>query len=148
MAYTKKATFHVDGTTIYSALNVPVNQSLTNLSNLSFDTLNRLTNKYEQLQLVVIDEISLVGARMFNVVDQRLRSIKHIQNKYFGNIDLIISGDLHQAPPVRDRWIFQNIDEGLNILAPSFWHNHVKCYQFTKVMRQSDLKFIHALDRF
>jgi hypothetical protein len=47
MAYTGKVAFHVDGTTIHSALNVPVNQSLTNLSNLSSDTLNRLTNKFE-----------------------------------------------------------------------------------------------------
>jgi hypothetical protein len=30
----------------------------------------------------VIDEISLIGARMFNVIDNRLRSIKHIQNNF------------------------------------------------------------------
>jgi hypothetical protein len=47
MAYTGKVAFHVDGTTIHSALNVPVNQSLINLSNLSSDTLNKLTNKFE-----------------------------------------------------------------------------------------------------
>jgi hypothetical protein len=148
MAFTGKAAFNIDGTTIHSALNIPINQSLTNLSNLSSDILNRLTNKYEQLQLVVIDEISLVGARMFNVVDQRLRSIKHIQNKYFGNLDLIMTGDFYQAPPVKDGWIFDNIREGFNSLAPSFWHTHVKCYQLKKVMRQSDLKFIETLNRF
>ncbi len=41
------------------------------------NTLNMLTCQYEQLELVV-DEISLVGARMVNVIDNRIRSIKHI----------------------------------------------------------------------
>ena len=70
IADTGKVTFHVNGTTIYSSLNALINQSLTNLSNISFGTLNRLTNKYEQLQFVAIDEISLVRIRMFNVVNQ------------------------------------------------------------------------------
>ena len=81
MTFIHKITFNVDGTTGHSALNIPIYQSLTNLSNLASDTLNILTNKYEQLQVVVIDEISLVRARMFNIVDQRLWSIKNIQHK-------------------------------------------------------------------
>jgi hypothetical protein len=43
----------------------------------------------------VIDEISLVGARMFNVINNRLRSIKHIQNKFFGGVDVIITSDFY-----------------------------------------------------
>jgi hypothetical protein len=43
----------------------------------------------------VIDEISLVGARMFNVINKRLRSIKHIQNKFFGGVDVIITSDFY-----------------------------------------------------
>jgi hypothetical protein len=54
----------------------------------------------------VIDEISLVGAKMFNVIDNRLRSIKHIQNKFFGGVDIIMIGDFYQTPLVKDNWIF------------------------------------------
>jgi hypothetical protein len=75
MAYTSKVAFHINGTTIHSSLNALVNQSLTNLFILSFGTLNRLINKYEQLQLVAVDEISLVRIRMFNVVNQIYQSI-------------------------------------------------------------------------
>jgi hypothetical protein len=60
-----KIAFNIDGLIIYSTLNILVQQSLSSLSNLSSYSLNRLTCQYEQLQLVVIDEISLVGARMF-----------------------------------------------------------------------------------
>jgi hypothetical protein len=54
MASTSKATFNIDGQTIHLALNIPIQQTLTNLSNLSLDSLNGLTCQYEQLQLIVI----------------------------------------------------------------------------------------------
>jgi hypothetical protein len=50
----------------------------------------------------VIDEISLVGSRMFNIINNKLRSIKHIQNKKFGGVDVIMTGDFYQAPHVKD----------------------------------------------
>jgi hypothetical protein len=65
---------------MHSTLNIPVQQSLSSLPNLSLDSLNRLTCQYEQLQLVVINEISFVDVIMFNDIGNRLRSIKHIQN--------------------------------------------------------------------
>jgi hypothetical protein len=77
MASIGKVVFNIDNLTIHSTLNILVQQSLSSLPNLSSISLNRLTCQYEQLQLVVIDEISLVGARMFNVRNKRLRSIKH-----------------------------------------------------------------------
>jgi hypothetical protein len=46
----------------------------------------------------VIDEISLVGARMFNVINNRLSFIKHIQNNFFGGVDVIMISDFYQAP--------------------------------------------------
>jgi len=54
------------------------------------NTLNMLTCQYEQLELVMVDEISLVGARMVNGIDNRIRSIKHIQNEFFVGLDFIV----------------------------------------------------------
>jgi hypothetical protein len=50
-------------------MNIHVQQSLYSLPNLSLDSLNRPTCWYEQLQLVMIDEIPFVGARMLDVID-------------------------------------------------------------------------------
>jgi hypothetical protein len=71
-------------------------------------------DQYEQLQFIVLDEVSLVGARMLNAIDQRLRFIKHVQEKFSGGVDVIVTGDFYQAPLVRDKWVFQRIDDGLN----------------------------------
>jgi hypothetical protein len=49
MTSTSKTTFNIDGQTIQLALNIPIQQTLTNLSNLSLDFKNRLTFQYEQL---------------------------------------------------------------------------------------------------
>ncbi len=56
MAPTGKIVFNIDDLTIHSTLNIPIQQSLSNLRNLSSYSLNWLTCQYEQFQLVVIDE--------------------------------------------------------------------------------------------
>ncbi len=50
------------------------------------------------MQLFVIDEMSLLGARMFNVINYQLRVIKHIQNEFFSGLNVIISDDFDQTP--------------------------------------------------
>jgi hypothetical protein len=112
MASTSKVAFNFDGLTIYSILNIPIQQSLSSLPNLSLDSLNRSTYRYEQLQLV--------GVRMFNVIDNRLRFIKYIQNNFFRGVDVIMISDFYQAPPMKDSWIFQKIKDNVNALEPNF----------------------------
>jgi hypothetical protein len=43
----------------------------------------------------VTDEISFVDAKMFNVIDNRLRFVKHIQNNFFGGVDVIMTSDFY-----------------------------------------------------
>jgi hypothetical protein len=80
MASTNQVVFN--SLIIHSTLNIDVQQSLFSLPNLSSDSLNRLSCQSEQLQLFVTYEISLVGTRMFNVINDMFMSIKHIQNKF------------------------------------------------------------------
>ncbi len=96
----------------------------------------------------MINKISFVGARMLNVIYNRLRSIKHIQNKFLGDVDIIMIGDFHQAPPIKDSWIFQNIKDNVNALIPNFWQTYVQCYESNKVMQQFDMVFIQTLNKF
>jgi hypothetical protein len=72
----------------------------------------------------VIDEISLIGPRMFNVINNRLKSIKHIQNNFFNGVDVIMISDFYQAPPMKDSWIFQTVNYNFNTLTPNFWQTH------------------------
>jgi hypothetical protein len=59
-----------------------------------FDTLSKT---YVQLQLLVLDEVSLIGSRMFSFIYLHFRSIKHVHNHFIGNMNVIIIGDLYQT---------------------------------------------------
>ncbi len=95
MASTNRVVLNIDGLIIHSTLNIHVQQFLFNLPNLSTNSLYKFTCQYKQLQLVVIDEISFVGARMLNVINIKLRSIKHIQNKFFSGVDVFMKIDFY-----------------------------------------------------
>ncbi len=79
---------------------------------------------------------------MFNVINNRLRSIKYIQNVFSGGVDVIMIGDFYQTTLAKDSWIFQNIKNNVNALAPIFWQTYVQCYELNKVMRQSNMVFL------
>lgn len=68
--------------------------------------------RYFQLKVVFIDEISMVGAGMFNFINLRLQEIKECC-KPFGGVSIITFGDLFQLKPVMDSWIFSQQRKGL-----------------------------------
>jgi hypothetical protein len=43
----------------------------------------------------VINEILIVGVIIFNVIDNRLKSIKHIQNNFFDGVNVIMIDDFY-----------------------------------------------------
>ena len=64
LAPTGKAAFNIGGNTIHNALHILPNQSLV-WKPLSMDKLNTFRCKYQDLKIVVIDEISMVGNKLF-----------------------------------------------------------------------------------
>jgi hypothetical protein len=49
---------------------------------------------------------------------------------------------------MKNNWIFQNIKNNVNALAPIFLQTYVQCYEPNKVMRQFDMVFIQTLNKF
>mgnify|MGYP001580592362 CR=1 FL=1 len=60
-----------------------------------------------ETNLLIIDEISMFGAKLLEKVDFVFRKITNI-DKPFGGIQVIFGGDFMQLPPVKDEWIFTN----------------------------------------
>ena len=66
---------------------------------------------------------------MLALVDQKLQIINHAHHLPFGGLNAICIGDLHQLPPIRDKWIFlQN-----NTLSHKFWLERIWCYELKVV---------------
>jgi len=80
MAYIKKTTFNIDGITIHSSLSIIVN--CKDLQSLNLEQLDNLVKKYDQLKLIVLNEISLIRKIILKFIDFQLRSIKCIHIKF------------------------------------------------------------------
>jgi hypothetical protein len=64
LAYIRKITFNINEMTIHFTFGIPLNTNLKKLQILSDERRDTLMKTYDQLQLLVIDELSLVG-KMF-----------------------------------------------------------------------------------
>jgi len=138
-APTGKSAFWIVGLTLHSVFSLPVNQTSGFLRPLSNDTLNSKHCKLIDIQLNIIDEISIVGSKMLGYLDQGLSQIFKSQDVSFGAKSIIVFADLKQLSPVGDRWIFaENASYPYNILAGANLCNNFKFFELTETMRQSD----------
>ena len=70
-APTGVAAFNINGATIHSAFSIPVNARLP-YQPLSEDKISTLRNKLQQLNIVIIDEISMVDQKLLCYIHGRL----------------------------------------------------------------------------
>ena len=90
---------------------------------------------------LIIDEISMVDADMLDKLDEVARAIRRAPGRPFGGIQLFLSGDLLQLPPVNKnrqaKFAFQGTAWGKLELATVL---------LTKVYRQADEAFVRILN--
>lgn len=107
-------------------------------------------NIMRSLDLLVIDEISMVRADVLDGIDEVLRRFKN-RNKPFGGVQLLMIGDLQQLAPIvkEDEWeILRNYYENCfffssHALRRSQWVG----IELKQIFRQSDPKFIDLLNK-
>lgn len=90
-------------------MNLALNQKLQQKP-LACSTLNNLQNQIEDVQLIILDEVSMVGFKMFNCIHQRLMKVNQY-NKQFGDVSLIVVGYIFQLKPVYDSFIFRPLNQ-------------------------------------
>ena len=97
---TGMAAFNICGITLHSALQLPVREN--NKQPLQGQPLARLQMRLANKQYLIIDEMSMLGQRMFAWVDKRLRQGTGQLDKPLGNFSVILIGDFAQLSPVGD----------------------------------------------
>ncbi|XP_070203476.1 uncharacterized protein [Littorina saxatilis] len=146
-APTGKAAYNIRGVTLHTAFMMPASQSLSTYQKLDFSRLNSLRSSLAELKIVIIDEVSMVGAGMFSFIDNRLRDLMKV-DRPFGGVSVLAVGDLFQLRPVMDRWVFEPSVGTYENLAPVLWQDLFRLYELKTVMRQRDDKiFAEALNR-
>lgn len=106
---------------------------------------------YEKLNLLIIDEISMVRADIFEAIDRFLRKYGPKARQPFGGVQVVLMGDLFQLPPVvrneENGYFTTTFETPYFFSSPSFNLNKWEYAPFTEVFRQSDAPFIHLLNQ-
>ncbi|MGN0033270.1 MAG: helix-turn-helix domain-containing protein [Candidatus Limimorpha sp.] len=162
VAPTGVAAINAGGTTIHSFFQLPFGPQIPEeaLSGAGADIRSR-SAQYQKISsiklkimrsidLLIIDEISMVRADLLDAIDSVMRRVRRSQ-KPFGGVQILMIGDIHQLAPVakNDEW---------EILQPYyksvyFFDSHVLqrtphlCIELDHIYRQNDSTFINILNK-
>ncbi len=140
-AFTGTAAFNISGRTLHSILKLPRNlkppyQGLGN-------ALDELRARLRDVEILIIDEVSMISKDLFAYVNWRFQQIKG-SKKPFGGISVLAVGDFHQLPPLgKAKPLCVYEDDVLD-----FWKDLFQMIALTEIMRQKeDLAFAQLLNR-
>ncbi|XP_071491265.1 ATP-dependent DNA helicase PIF1-like [Diadema antillarum] len=137
------AAFNINTTTLHSTFFLPLGQS-NSYKKLGDDKRNTLRAHLYEFEILIIDEVSMVGSQMMMTVDQRLREIKGIDEP-FGRTSVLAFGDFYPLAPVCQRFVFEESVDIFTRLAGSLWEDHFHIAELTEIMRQKDDKLFAQL---
>ena len=157
LAPTGIAAINAGGVTLHSFFKLPFHPLLPNDVQYSVRNL-RKTLKYNsekikilrELELVIIDEISMVRADIIDFIDKVLRVYSQNMREPFGGKQLLLVGDIFQLEPV----VKEDDRQLLQPFYPSSFFFDAKVFRLVQpvaielktIYRQTDPTFIHLLD--
>jgi energy-coupling factor transporter ATP-binding protein EcfA2 len=148
VAPTGIAALNVGGQTIHSFFRFPV--GIFDRRNIKKQNNAKL---WQNLDLIIIDEVSMVEAKIIDDIDYFMRLNGRNPDLPFGGVQIIAFGDLFQLPPVytQEKEEIQNL--GYNYETPYFFSADIfqsvpiKTIELTTTFRQSDSEFLELLNQ-
>ena len=165
VAPTGVAAINAGGTTIHSFFQLPFGPQIpedaldeagagsSDIRSRSAQYQKISTNKLKimrSIDLLIIDEISMVRADLLDAVDAVMRRVRH-NNKPFGGVQLLMIGDIHQLAPVAKIEEWELLQPYYNSVY--FFDSHVLqktpffCIELDHIYRQADNTFIDILNK-
>ena len=170
VAPTGVAAINAGGVTIHSFFQIPPGIFLPTLQRTGFATSTSNTEVHnrhslparlrfnhdkrkmlQQLELLIIDEISMVRCDLLDAIDTVLRHIRKRHHERFGGVQVLFIGDMFQLPPVVKETDWRHLSEFYN--SAYFFDSQVikeeqpLYIEFDKIYRQSEEKFIRVLNQ-
>lgn len=155
VAPTGVAAINAGGTTIHSLFQLPFSPFIPTPEGkrglIAKQQVSDVRRKvFRELELLIIDEVSMVRADLIDAIDTVLRHYRYRRNEPFGGVQVVYIGDMYQLPPV----CIGNEWELLREYYPSpyFFHSQVVREQppvyieLDKIFRQSNLQFVNLLN--
>ena len=159
LAPTGIAAVNAGGQTLHSFFQIPLKPLLPDDPEFAWDRLGkrmrypkRKIKLIRELELIIIDEISMVRADVIDFIDKLLRYYCNRRYEPFGGKQLLMVGDVYQLEPVtqgQSREILRTSygNDFFFFSAHVFREFSLVPIELRKVYRQSDPEFIGMLDR-
>jgi lambda repressor-like predicted transcriptional regulator len=164
VAPTGVAAINAGGTTIHSFFQLPFTPFVPAAAPpLNNDVVNahtllgrmKLTNErrqvLRQLELLIIDEISMVRADTLDAIDLVLRHFRFRNYEPFGGVQVLMIGDMYQIPPVikNEEWLLlsQFYKSGYFFDSRVMQQAQPVHIEFSKIYRQQDEHFVRLLNQ-
>ena len=155
VAPTGVAAINAEGVTIHSLFQLPPQLFLPTdeTRRQLFAEMQMRANKQRvlrNLELLVIDEVSMVRADLLDTIDAVLRHFKHRPTIPFGGVQLLVIGDLFQLSPVvrEEEWrLLQPFYDGPYFFQARVFRELKPVYiEFEHVYRQTNVEFLSILN--
>ena len=104
----------------------------------------------QELELLIIDEISMVRCDTLDAIDVILKHVRHRHNEPFGGVQMLVIGDMFQLSPVAVQHEWNELRQYYN--SPYFFHSRVMMQmppiyiELDKIYRQKNEDFIKVLN--
>ncbi len=104
---------------------------------------------FREIELIIIDEVSMLRADLLDMMDHSLRRVRRNQLP-FGGVQLLLIGDLYQLPPVvrddSERILSKFYETPFFFSAKALQNVRLINVELTTVYRQQDEEFLEILD--
>ena len=168
VAPTGIAAINAGGVTIHSLFQLPFCSFITNESFINTENNFKLYTKKDlfknfrihakkralinSLELLVLDEVSMLRADLLDAIDCVLRTLRKKQHLPFGGVQVLFIGDLLQLPPVVNdsEWsVLKNYYNSAFFFDAKVLQGNLPVYiELDKIYRQKDEKFVTLLNNF
>jgi ATP-dependent DNA helicase PIF1 len=107
-------------------------------------------NKFKRIawtkaDLLIVDEISMMSKKLFDILDGIGRKARRNRGKPFGGMQVMFSGDFYQLPPVGDR---DEPDTSAFCFESRAWDTvFPEVVELKKIYRQSDATYVKMLNQ-
>lgn len=102
------------------------------------------------IDLLIIDEVSMLRADILDAIDYRLKYVKGNFNQAFGGVQVLMIGDMYQLPPVVKQHEWPQLSKFYNSMyfyeAQALQQGGFAYIELDKVFRQSDDTFLRVLN--
>jgi hypothetical protein len=154
VAPTGVAAINAGGVTIHSFFQLPFGPKIPGTQNAEGQFANKLSNQkrniIKSLDLLIIDEISMVRADLLDSIDEVLRKFRRSREP-FGGVQLLMIGDMQQLPPVvkENEWnlLSSYYSTAFFFSSLALRKTNYVTISLQKVYRQRDEHFIEILNK-